>query len=151
MVRAKGCGLLQAFSAQRIFLPSAAFAAPTASTKILSPFASGLSLHHLPLSGDLGAARLVPTLSRPSGSGLGAGSLKERFPRIWPVLHRGFPGEHSSFLSSPLCLSLRHAWRFFYRIGMDKCSADHLRLSDPAFVYAITRHFAPSELRPRTA
>ena len=27
-----------------------------------------------------------------------------RFPRIWAVLHRRFPGEHSSFASSPLRL-----------------------------------------------
>ena len=32
-----------------------------------------------------------------------------RFPRIWAVLHRRFPGEHSSFDSSPLRLPFRHA------------------------------------------
>src|SRR5207245_1214220 len=30
-------------------------------------------------------------------SGLGSGSPCERVPRIWAVLHRPFPGEHSSF------------------------------------------------------
>ena len=32
-----------------------------------------------------------------------------RVPRIWAVLHRWFPGEHSSFDSSPLRLPFRHA------------------------------------------
>ena len=42
-------------------------------------------------------------------SGLGSGLPFHRFPRIWAVLHRRFPGEHSSFLSSPLRLPFRHA------------------------------------------
>ena len=32
-----------------------------------------------------------------------------RVPRIWAVLHRRFPGKHSSFVSSPLRLPFRHA------------------------------------------
>ena len=58
----------------------------------------------------LGATRLVSTPSRLSLAGLGSGlPLMRRFPRLWAVLHRRFPGEHSSFVSSPLRLPFRHA------------------------------------------
>jgi hypothetical protein len=47
----------------------------------------------------LGAARLVSTPSRSVAPGL-ARDCHSRFPRIWAVLHRLFPSEHSSFLKS---------------------------------------------------
>ena len=68
------------------------FAAPASGLR------SGLSLHRLPdrLRG-LGAARLVSTPSRRDHSvGLGSGLPFHRFPRLWAVLHRRFPDEHSS-------------------------------------------------------
>jgi hypothetical protein len=63
---------------------------------------SGLSLHRLPDQlRSLGAARLVSTPSRRDYSvRLGSGLPFHRVPRIWAVLHRWFPGEHSSCLKS---------------------------------------------------
>src|SRR5262245_55828660 len=46
---------------------------------------------------------------RPNGgrlSGLGSGLPGTRFPRVWAVLHPGFPPEHSSCTPSPLRLPL---------------------------------------------
>ena len=58
----------------------------------------------------LGATRLVST---PSTGGVPRRGLARDFhcrvPRIWAVLHRRFPGKHSSFFSSPLRLPFRHA------------------------------------------
>jgi hypothetical protein len=59
---------------------------------------SGLSLHLLPVLWGLGAARLVSTPSRRNFRPGLARDCHFRFPRIWAVLHRRFPGEHSSFL-----------------------------------------------------
>jgi len=59
---------------------------------------SGLSLHRARIWLRVsGAARLVSTPSRPFRAGLGSGSPRYRVPRLWAVLHRRFPGEHSSF------------------------------------------------------
>jgi hypothetical protein len=82
-------------------MPTAAFAARTSTLVLLSSLRSGLSLHRLlEASEGLAAARLVSTPSRrtlPPGL---ARDCHVRFPRIWAVLHRRFPGEHSSCLKS---------------------------------------------------
>ena len=58
----------------------------------------------------LGAARLVSTPSRLVAPGL-ARDCHYRFPRIWAVLHRRFPGEHSSFAQVlSVCHSATPAW-----------------------------------------
>src|SRR5215471_657113 len=60
----------------------------------------------------LGAARLVSTPSHRDGlgeavsQGLARDCQEQRFPRVWAVLHPGFPPEHSSCTLSPLRLPL---------------------------------------------
>jgi len=56
-----------------------------------------------------GAARLVST---PSRTGFRSGLARDchfRFPRIWAVLHRRFPGRALKFVLSPVRMPFRHA------------------------------------------
>jgi hypothetical protein len=103
MVRAEGVEPSRA-EAQRIFIPSTAFAARTRHSEAhASGLRSGLSLHRLPKK--FSGLRCCPSslYTFPAGTfpaGLGSGLPCDRFPRIWAVLHRRFPDEHSSFLKS---------------------------------------------------
>ena len=106
-VRAEGLEPSRGYP-QRIFVPSTAFAAPPRAFVGLASLRSGLYLHHAQIRLGLGAARLVSTPFRRGCRRL-ARDCHYRFPRIWAVLHRRFPGEHSSFDSSPLRLPFRHA------------------------------------------
>src|SRR5208337_3602645 len=76
------------------------FRRPDERACVLSGLRSGLSLHLLPVLWVLGAARLVSTPSRRNFRPGLARDCHCRFPRVWAVLHRRFPGEHSSFLKS---------------------------------------------------
>ena len=95
------------------FLAVCGFRRPDSARKALTPgLRSGLSLHP-PLSGS-GAARLVSTPSPGFSPGL-ARDCHFRFPRIWAVLHRRFPGEHSSFPQVRcVCHSATPAWPIIY-------------------------------------
>src|SRR5690606_34378564 len=55
----------------------------------------------------LDAARLVSTPSPVQG--LGSGLPFDRFPRVWAVLHLGFPARALNFRLSPLRIPFRHA------------------------------------------
>ena len=85
-------------SALRIFVPATAFAAA------VRRLGSGLSLH--PARPRLrccpSSLYTFPGMSVPR---LGSGLPLQRFPRLWAVLHRRFPGVHS-ICSSPLRLPI---------------------------------------------
>jgi len=80
---------------------------------------SGLSLHHCIAA--LGAARLVST---PSPKGL-ARDCQLRVPRIWAVLLRRFPTEHSIFDQVRCVYLFRHAHRL-------RCIAESLKTTKRA-------------------
>jgi hypothetical protein len=82
---------------------------------------SGLYLHRCARSPALGAARLVSTPSpRSCGRCAWLGIACDRFPRVWAVLHPGFPREHSKN-SSPLRLPISPRPRTpIYNLGIDK-------------------------------
>ena len=85
-MRAEGLEPSRAF-AQRIFVPSTAFAAPA----VLQGLRSGLSLRHVPAPlPDLGAARLVSTPSRPLLRAW-LGIAFEGFPEFGQFCTAGFP------------------------------------------------------------
>ncbi len=117
-----GSRTLTGLWALRIFLPTTAFAVRM-ELESFSGLRSGLSLHHLP--DDLGLRCCPSSLyTFPACAGLGSGlpQLIMRFPRIWAVLHRWFPGEHSSFSQVRcVCHSATPAWRSDYLsiIGQD--------------------------------
>ena len=101
VVRAEGVEPSRA-EAQRIFIPSTAFAARTRRFEAhASGLRSGLSLHRL-LEGQ--GLRCCPSSLYTFPAGMfGPGLARDchyRFPRIWAVLHPRFPDEHSSFLKS---------------------------------------------------
>src|SRR5215470_7989302 len=91
----------------------------------------------------LGAARLVSTPSHRDGlggaasQGLARDCQEQRFPRVWAVLHPGFPPEHSSCTLSPLRLPLsprpRDPPSISFRVAPWKEEPDeqHYRLSRP--------------------
>ncbi len=87
---------------------------------------SGLSLHLFPVLWGLGAARLVSTPSRRSFPPGLARDCHYRVPRIWAVLLRRFPGEHSSCLkSAAYAIPPRPRGR---SISYDKSGCGNLRL-----------------------
>jgi len=72
---------------------------------------SGLSLHHVPDTFPVyrccpSSLYTFPTGALIAPAGLGLGSPCYRVPRIWAVLHRRFPGEHSSLRLSPMRLPI---------------------------------------------
>ena len=138
MVRAEGLEPSRA-EAQRIFLPSTAFAARTQRFEArASGLRSGLSLHRSPEKPRLrccpsslytfpvGLLNVATSWSTPSRLGSGLPSPPSpgtslRFPRIWAVLHRRFPRRALKFLKSVASAGsatpARLVPRVFYHIG----------------------------------
>ena len=99
-----GSRTLTGLGALRIFVPGYGFRRPRQSAEgTRSGLGSGLSLHHVRRRPGAGAARLVSTPSRrkygPPGLARDSHADRCRFrvPRVWAVLHRRFPGGHSSY------------------------------------------------------
>ena len=99
-----GSRTLTGLAALRIFVPGYGFRRPRQSAEgTRSGLGSGLSLHHVRRRPGAGAARLVSTPSRRKYSPPGlardshADRCRFRVPRVWAVLHRRFPGGHSSY------------------------------------------------------
>jgi hypothetical protein len=95
--------------------PSRAFAGPT-DFRATSAFAAALGVRGLDYPFDLpriarglAAARLVSTPSRRKRSRPGLARDRHfRVPRLWAVLHRRFPGEHSSSPQVRCVCQFRH-------------------------------------------
>src|SRR5665213_2980588 len=99
MVRAAGIEPARGFP-QRIFLPPTAFtAAPSGVWGLDYTFTLALSR----------LRRRPSSLYTFPEEGLGSGLPFHRFPRIWAVLHSGFPRKHSNFLQVRCDYLFRHA------------------------------------------
>ena len=108
LVRAEGLEPSRALRPNGFSYPSTAFAAPAVLQQGLG---SGLSLHRVPDGHPVvrccpSSLYTFPTGKLIAPAGLGSGSPCYRVPRIWAVLHRRFPGEHSSFRLSPMRLPI---------------------------------------------
>src|SRR5215469_6703030 len=108
-----GSRTLTGFLSPADFLTAYGFRRPELLFIATSGLRSGLSLHR---TLDVSRLRCCPSslYTFPAGllrAWLGIATLR-RFPRIWAVLHRQFPGEHSSFSQVRcVCHSATPAWR----------------------------------------